>query len=60
MSADQNPVSMQGGEEAVGSGASQGAHNSGSKIHDGGVGSQNDEEVWVTTEGHYQNGKIIA
>ena len=44
---------MLGGEEAIGAGSSQG----------GGQGSsmkQYEEDQWVTTEGYFQNGKIIA
>ena len=48
---------MHGGEEAIGSGASQGAQGSGSKI---GANASTDEDAWVTTEGYFENGKIIA
>ena len=44
---------MLGGEEAIGSGASQGAAaNSAMKAYE--------DDQWVTTEGFFQNGKIIA
>lgn len=45
--------SIQGGEEN-----SQGAQGSGSKINGG--NSTDDQDVWVTAEGYYENGKIIA
>ena len=51
-------ASLQGGEEAIASGASQGAQGSGSKM--GGGGSMDDSDVWVTAEGYFENGKIIA
>ena len=56
-SIDQAQVSMHGGEEAIGSGGSQGAQGSGSKI---GANASTDEDAWVTTEGYFENGKIIA
>ena len=48
---------MHGGEEAIGSGASQGAQGSGSKM---GANASTEEDAWVTTEGYFENGKIIA
>ena len=41
------------------SGASQGAQGSNSKVGAGG-GSMDDSDVWVTAEGYFENGKIIA
>ena len=51
-------ASLQGGEDALGSGGSQGAQGSGSKI--GAGGSVDEPDVWVTAEGYFENGKIIA
>lgn len=50
---------MYGGEENMQSQASHGAHNSGSKGADRSQ-SMDEGDAWVTAEGHFENGKIIA
>lgn len=53
-------MSVQGGENEINSG-SHGAQGSGSKIGGGAYGSVDDQQDnWVTTEGYFENGKIIA
>lgn len=51
---------MEGGEEVLASVASQGAQGSGSKMAGGANTSTDESENWVTAEGYYENGKIIA
>lgn len=51
-------ASLQAGEDALGTGGSQGAQGSGSKV--GAGGSIEEQDVWVTAEGYFENGKIIA